>query len=336
MIKRLAFFFIAALAFFTIIYLFHLLIIDEKLYSILFSKRVHLFIFLASLFCFFYVTFLLLLWEKQKVAILSKTIKDKDKMIDIQGKEFQEKLDQEIKISQNKDKLVYEDLKIVSMKELIKNISHQYRQPLSVISTAATALKMFNEKKLLDEHKLYEACTLVNKNVQYLSSILDGFDTLNCQRIKKSIFRLSEIKYRINSFTSGYDQSLDINIQIQIKDDISVLSFKSELIQVILNIINNSREALERKKIQGQKQIQITMDSDNTHYIISIKDNAGGIEEDIIHRVFEPYFTTKHQGRGVGLGLYIGYVLVTQRLGGEVVVVNIPDGCEFTLRIPKS
>ena len=148
------------------------------------------------------------------------------------------------------------------------------------------------------------------------------------KKSKISVFRLFTIKHQIISHLNLYEK--DIEIMFEIKEDISVRTYLDEIIYILENIINNSFEVFERNNIKDKK-IDIKMDFDDTHFSISVKDNGGGISEEIIDRVFEPFFSTKDQADG--LGLYFVYLLVREKLRGEVGVVNSGDGCEVKMKM---
>jgi len=260
--------------------------------------------------------------QREKIESLSKYLEDKDKKIEQLYIEFKQKVKKQIETSKAKDKMIYEQSKLMSMRELLRNISHQWRQPLSIISVAVTTIQFEEENGLKSKkERILNTCKLVNENVQYLSKTLDNFDEFSKQKRKQSVFRLGHLIQALLDLTAIFSDTFNINIEYKIKKDISVYSYKPDLIQALLNILYNSKEIFEQRAIK-EKYIFIKVDSDEKFFTIDIKDTAGGIDEDKIDRVFEPYFTTKHQSQGVGLGLYLTYVIVTQRLKGDITVRN--------------
>jgi signal transduction histidine kinase len=300
--------------------------------------------FIAVLINTLLYTYFLFFKAKEQIKILSNDILVQENKFEKLKNTFQKKVEKEKATSTSKDKVISEQSKLTSMKELINNLSHQWRQPLSIISTVATSLKLEEENGvLLNKKKILEACILVNENAQYLSTTLDNFNEFSNHKQEKKVFKLEHLLHNIFDLTNIFHDTYHIKMGYDLKKDISVYSYKHDLIQVLLNILNNSKETFERRDIKD-RIIFIEVDGDKENFFITIKDSAGGMEEAILDRVFEPYFTTKHRSQGVGLGLYLSYVIVTQKLGGEISVRNTTftselfdgelNGVEVLIRVP--
>jgi len=209
--------------------------------------------------------------------------------------------------------------KLAAMGEMIGNIAHQWRQPLSVISTSATGIIMQKEVGILNDEKLLFACNSINDNAQYLSRTIDDFKNFIKGDSKKENFSL---KKNINNMLNLVAPTLKQNRIELILDieDCTLNSYPNELNQCLINIINNAKDALE--SIDEDKFVFIKTTVINNNIEISIRDNANGISNDIINKIFEPYFTTKHQSQGTGLGLSMTYKLITEHIKGKVIVKN--------------
>ncbi len=240
-----------------------------------------------------------------------------------------------------KETLLYEQSKMASMGEMIGNIAHQWRQPLSVISTASTGIIMQKEYGLLDENKLIETCTSINNNAQYLSKTIDDFRNFIKGDRTKKIFSL---KYDIDSFlhlVNGSIKSNNIHIVLDIQENINIDGYENELIQCLINIFNNAKDVLIEKE-KNNRLIFISTSTQNDKAIIKIKDNAGGIPKDILPKIFDPYFTTKHKSQGTGLGLHMTYNLIVDGMGGTIEASNVNYeyeneeyiGAEFVISLP--
>lgn len=243
------------------------------------------------------------------------------------------------------EKLLFKSEKMVSMGEMIGNIAHQWRQPLSVISTASTGIIMHKELGILDETELIETCNTINDNAQYLSKTIDDFQNfIKGDRIKK-VFNLKD---NINSFLHIVDSSIKnhyIKIIKDIDENIEINGYGNELIQCFINIFNNAKDALNENIMNNNsKLIFIKTSIDNNNITIKIKDNAGGIKEETLTKVFEPYFTTKYSSQGTGLGLHMTYNLIVNGMDGNIKVHNVNYefenkkyfGAEFTIILPLS
>ena len=234
----------------------------------------------------------------------------------------EESLKQQIVQNQQKDKILNEQSKMAAMGEMIGNIAHQWRQPLSAISTAATGIIIQKEYNMFEEDKLVKTCSIINDNAQYLSRTIDDFKNFIKGDRTKKIFNLNN---NIESFLHLVDSSIknnQIKIILDLQEDIQIDGYENELIQCLINIFNNAKDALKEKNI-GERLIFISTYINEDKTIIKIKDNAGGIQPEVLPHVFEAYFTTKHKSQGTGLGLNMTYNLIVNGMSGNIEVKNI-------------
>lgn len=231
--------------------------------------------------------------------------------------------------------------KMAAMGEMLENIAHQWRQPLSIISVLSTGMKIQNDTGTLDKQTLTNGLNDINTSSQYLSKTIDDFSNFFKPSYKKTTFNINEvIEYTINLTKTNF-KSQNIKIVENIID-LEVFTFKNELIQVLLNILNNAGDEL-CKGDKKRKLIMIETYENDEHLFIKVLDNAGGIKKSIINRVFDPYFTTKHKSQGTGVGLYMCETIVKKHMQGLIEVENkefmFEDekyiGAQFILRLPK-
>ena len=245
-------------------------------------------------------------------------------------------------ITQEKEseKLIVQQSKLVAMGEMIGNIAHQWRQPLSVISAGATGLKLQKECDVLTDQQFIKTCDAIDNNAQYLSKTIDDFKNFIKGERKLVKFNLND---KINSFLHLLEGSIknnDIHVVQNNQDNIILFSYPNELIQCFINIFNNAKDVL--KDLDDERFIFISTSTKNNKVIITFKDNAGGITENILPRVFEPYFTTKHQSQGTGLGLHMTYNLIVEGMNGTIEAKNTSYeyngkkyvGAEFIITLP--
>ncbi|MBI3874169.1 MAG: cache domain-containing protein [Arcobacter sp.] len=235
--------------------------------------------------------------------------------------EYKESLNKELEENARKDKLLSEQTKLASMGEMIGNIAHQWRQPLSVISTGATGMQVQQMYGLLNDSFINETCEKINQNAQYLSKTIDDFKNFIQGNRKKNVFNLTN---NINSFLSLIDGSArehNIKIIFDLQDDITINGYDNELVQCYINIFNNARDELKEIS-EDQRLFFISTMIKNNAIIIKFKDSAGGIPLNILPKIFEPYFTTKHKKQGTGLGLHMTYNLIVDGMGGTVEAYN--------------
>jgi len=247
----------------------------------------------------------------------------------------------DITLEKKQEFILDQQSKLVSMGEMIANIAHQWRQPLSVISTTATGMQMEKEYDMLTDEKFNEYCSTINVNTQYLSQTIEDFRNFIKDDMRLTKFNLKENIEQFLHIINSTIKKEDIEIILDMDNDIELNGYPNELIQCLINIINNAKDALNEHNV-NHKYIFISTKKEKENIIIRIKDNGGGIKEDILARVFEPYFTTKHQSQGTGLGLNMTYNLITTGMKGKITVLNkvynMDDnkytGAEFKITLP--
>ena len=222
-----------------------------------------------------------------------------------------------------KNKIFDEQSKLAAMGEMIGNIAHQWRQPLSVISTISSGIKVRSEYEQLENYDIVSDMNIIMEQAQYLSQTIDDFrnfikntNEVQSLSIKSTIEKTLSILH--SAMVNNY-----ITVITDLKDDMRIDGYENELIQSFINIINNSKDAIkEHLKDNDEKFIFITTSKENSKLTMTIKDNGGGIPHDIINRIFEPYFTTKDRKVGTGIGLSMSYKMLVQRHNALIKVYN--------------
>ena len=254
--------------------------------------------------------------------------------------ELNDTLEHRIKLavedSSKKEKIIFESEKMVMLGEMIGNIAHQWRQPLTVISAGATGLLMQKEYGLLTDEVFEKACTDINDNAQYLSETIDTFKNFIKDEKKLETVILQD---RINNALKIVEPNLaskyiTLNNNIDYTEPINITIIIGELSQVMINIFNNAKDVLIERAIE-EPIINLDIIKKDDKVIITIEDNAGGVPNDIINRIFEPYFTTKHESIGTGLGLHMSYKIMKESLNGNLYVKNTDIGAKFFIELPR-
>jgi signal transduction histidine kinase len=218
-------------------------------------------------------------------------------------------------------KIIESQAKLASMGEMIGNIAHQWRQPLNVISTIASGIKIKSEYSQINVSEILPDMTTIIKQTQYLSDTIDDFrDFIKNSNNKEKII-LKEAIEKTLSITYSSMKSNNITIIKDIENDIFIEGFKNQLIQAFINILNNAKDALNEKEILD-KFIFISAKKIDDNLVLIIKDNAKGIDENIMHKIFEPYFTTKHKSIGTGIGLSLVHQIITTHHNATIDVSN--------------
>ncbi len=238
----------------------------------------------------------------------------------------------EVEKNREKEKQLFEREKMAQMGEMIGNIAHQWRQPLSTISTCASGMQMQDELGLLDSENLHENLDMIVSTSQFLSDTIDDFrDFINEDKSRK-LFNISDTIDQVVKIIKDTYLHNFIELKVQ-KVDKEIDSIPGEVSQVLLNILNNAKDILVEKKISS-KWVELKTISEDDRIIITIEDNGGGVPEDILPKIFDPYFTTKHQSAGTGIGLYMSHKIVTKNLKGHLYVKNTSAGAKFFIELP--
>jgi signal transduction histidine kinase len=230
-------------------------------------------------------------------------------------------------------KLIEDQSRLASMGEMIGNIAHQWRQPLSVISTASTGILFHKEMGSLTDELVEKEMNTINDNAQYLSQTIDDFRDFIKGETKFSTIKIKDIIDGSLSIVQAAIKNHYITLDIDVDDSLSVYGSKNELEQVLINIINNSKDIIVAKNIaDGYISIKTEITEDGFNLIIC--DNGGGIPEEVLPRIFEPYYTTKHKSKGTGLGLSMAEKIIRERHQQTIEAYNDHiehDGKNYTV-----
>ncbi len=241
--------------------------------------------------------------------------------------EYKKELQAHIKKVEEKQKILIQNSKMASMGEMIANIAHQWRQPLNSLSALHTVLMMdFDEKEGLTREEILEFKEESGQYIHKMSSTIDDFRNFFSPTKEKELFFVSDaIKESIKFVKDSF-----IDAQVELIDktknrDTQICSYRNELMQVIMILLNNSRDAVASNGVKNP-QVIVNFTQIENELKICIQDNGGGIDEDIMDRIFEPYFTTKFKSDGTGVGLYMSKMIVEDSIGGKLILENHKDG----------
>ena len=285
------------------------------------------------------------------------TLKDKLKLLndDLEGEvkkrtlelemlnnSLADKVQEEIAKNRTKDQQLVQQSRMAQMGEMISMIAHQWRQPLGAIAASSIDLKMklAFENFDLDKKEEQEACSSyfdeqlsnIEEYVQSLTTTIDDFRNFYKPNKEKKTVTVNDPIQKSLSIIEASAKANGVTISTAFESKKSLALYDSELMQVFLNIIKNAQDNFVEKKIADARIMIATRDTDRG-VEVEICDNGGGIPEDIIAKIFDPYFSTKEEKNGTGLGLYMSKTIIEEHHEGELVVRNSDEGVCFTIMI---
>ena len=266
---------------------------------------------------------------------LNNSLQEKSKELKELNENLENRVMNEISKRQRQQQLLIQQSKLAAMGEMIGNIAHQWRQPLNALSLVLQNIDFNYKLGELDDEFMDKSIKKANLLTTNMSKTIDDFRNFFKPNKEKKVFSLQE---SINKAISLIDATLNnnnIKLDYHRGDEILIYGFMNEFSQVILNIINNAKDALNEKKVENAT-IKIEIKKEESNVLIIIEDNAGGISKDIIDKIYDPYFTTKEEGKGTGIGLYMSKVIIEENMGGKIIAENINAGARFTISIPDN
>lgn len=236
-----------------------------------------------------------------------------------------------IEMLKQKDKVLMQQSKLASLGEMFESVMHQWKQPLSIISTSNASIRVEKELDTLTEENLYKLLDGIDTTVEHLTQTMDVFRDYLLETNKKEYFSSKNIVERTLKLLEAQLDKEDIKIHLDI-DECELFSFKNHIMQVLINILTNAIHTLQKK--DTNRDISLMIKCDTNDITITIRDNGGGIQIDEVSKIFEKHFTTKENKKGTGLGLYICKQITETYLDGKISAQNINDGASFSIVLP--
>ncbi len=241
----------------------------------------------------------------------------------------------QIKQEKERDKrLLIHQNKLASMGEMISLIAHQWRQPLSEINGIILSIDIDHKKERLNRASLEKHLNDIEEVTAYLSKTMDDFIQLSSPKKKLESFTLHEILEQSQKLAkSSITSTFNINIEASLESwESKIIGYKSELIQVFLILFNNAIDACKEHQVEPKIVVRSYLEKESI--VLEVEDNGGGVDKNILKDLYNPYFTTKHESQGTGLGLYILKMIIEKSMRGEVAITNGIEGAIFTIKIP--
>ncbi len=264
---------------------------------------------------------------------MKNELKENWEQLENLNKGLEDKINNEVLKNREKDKKLFESSKMAQMGEMIGNIAHQWRQPLSAISTLASGIQAQKEFGLeVTDQNLDKTFDKIIERTEFLTQTIEDFRNFTKEDKESSSININDTIKTTLSILKDTIKHLDITINLILEEGCYVHGFKGEISQVILNILNNAKDILAETK-KDKRIINIISYKQDNKIIIEISDNAGGIPDDILPKIFDPYFTTKHKSQGTGIGLYMSKDIIEKHHKGKLSATNNNEGAIFTIEL---
>ncbi len=313
----------------------------------IFKTSIYMLFLLIGLIFFLSIIISLILINnfKELNSLLEVKVDLKTKELQTLNNSLEKRIKHEVENSRKKDQIMFSQARLASLGEMLQNIAHQWRQPLGALTMIIQSFQSkFLSGKLTEEFvdSRVEDAGVLAKN---MSDTLEDFRTFFDPNKSHKTFSIKKVINKSIDLTKYQLEKDGVEVSFTMQEDIKIYGFENELTHVILNLINNSKDALNENNIE-KKQIRIIVKTTTNSVIINVIDNAGGIKSDIMSKIFDPYFTTKHKSIGTGIGLYMSKQMVEKHMNGKIDCKNIKHkmGMEknalyncamFTIEIPK-
>lgn len=269
--------------------------------------------------------------KKIGYSAIRHDITDKKKLEDVNST-LESIISYEVEQNRLKDQQMLQQSRLAQMGEMISMIAHQWRQPLAAISSTSSAISLKATLHKLDEETAVELSKKISEYSEHLSTTIDDFRNFFHSNKKKSQTTYTELVESVLNIIEVSIANHNIELITELDCSDTLETYPNELKQVILNLIKNAEDVLLEKEINAPYIKIKTYKQDNT-LILQVSDNGGGIEEDNIDKIFDPYFSTKMERNGTGLGLYMSKTIVEDHCGGKLSVSNNKDGAVFTIAL---
>jgi signal transduction histidine kinase len=258
-----------------------------------------------------------------------KKVQDELEMV---NHSLEERIEEDLAELRHKDQALIQQSRLAALGEMINNIAHQWRQPLNNVGLIIQNLQFsFNSGKISREEMDGEILKAMDI-IMHMSRTIDDFRNFFREDKEKQDFFINNAVKRALEFVSAALKNRNIEVTIEAEEDVTTIGHQNEYSQVLLNIISNASEAsIERCVTRPHIFIRITCENERS--VVYIRDNCGGIPDDVMPRIFDPYFTTRSPDRGTGIGLYMSKVIIEQNMAGRLTARNLDGGAEFRVEV---
>jgi hypothetical protein len=245
---------------------------------------------------------------------------------------LEERIEKDVADLRQKDQTLIQQSRLAALGEMINNIAHQWRQPLNNVGLIIQNLQFSFNSGTISSEEMDAEIRKAMDIIMHMSRTIDDFRNFFRADKGKQVFFINSVVKRVLEFVSAALKNRNILVTIESDEEISAIGHQNEYSQVLLNIISNASEACIERSIT-EPHILIRITRENERSVVYICDNCGGIPDDIMPRIFDPYFTTRSPDRGTGIGLYMSKVIIEQNMAGRLTAQNTASGAEFRIEV---
>ena len=254
---------------------------------------------------------------------LARMVDDKTKELQKLNRDLEQRIKYEVEQSRKKDEIMFRQSRLAAMGEMVGNIAHQWRQPLNAIVLVIQSFQMKKMVGKLDDEfidaQVEEGIKLANS----MSKTIDDFRNFFKPNKVEEFFSVKKSVEEAIDLVFHYYKKINININLVCKEDFETVGYPNEFSQVLMNLFSNAKDVLKELDGEHKKYIEVIIKTKNDDGIVMVIDNGGGISQEVLDRMFEPYFTTKHQSSGTGIGLYMSKEIIEKQMNGSIWAQNI-------------
>ena len=272
---------------------------------------------------------------EEKIQVRTRELALKTEQLEKLNKSLDKRVKEEIAKSRQNERLLIQQSRQAAMGEMIGNIAHQWRQPLNTLGLVLQNIYFSYQVDELDDEFMQKSVEKGKMLITSMSKTIDDFrNFFKPNKLKENFNIAHSIQNAIALIDASY-KSHNITLKTDFVSDIEIRGYPGEFSQVILNILSNAKDALLENQ-KSDKVVTVTTALEKESVVITIEDNAGGIPDNILSKIFDPYFTTKEEGQGTGIGLYMSKMIIETNMNGRLSVENSAHGARFTIRLPLS
>lgn len=263
---------------------------------------------------------------------IEEALAEKKHLLETLNETLEQRIFQAVNELREKDQMLIQQGRLAAMGEMINNIAHQWRQPLNNIGLIVQNIQLSFEMGELASVDVNKQVGNAMEIILHMSRTIDDFRKFFNQDKEKQSFCVQGAIDRVLEFIGPSLRSNSIQVEVKADPNVCAVGFENEYAQVLLNIMANARDAFVERKISEPKII-IKVSQPKGKSVVTVRDNGGGIAEDVLPKIFDPYFTTKRQATSSGIGLYMSKTIIEKNMGGKLSVKNVQGGAEMRIEV---